>query len=170
MHLLKHRDPKPQPFIPTVSVFARPGHRLTRNKRYIDGKFVGYSKPKPVINPVEQRAVIAAQKKAAKLPLPPKEQPFDMTRYRPLPTHVLMVRGPWIKEEKGVALPEDKWRHVPWMEVVMVGERVTSCAVGDKVITGRGWRPKEAWIGPTKFYLGYQEAVVGIVDTLTKTA
>lgn len=56
---------KPRDFIPTVSTFAIPGHRKTRNKRYRNGEFIGYSKPAPVIDKATQDAVKAAFAAAA---------------------------------------------------------------------------------------------------------
>lgn len=167
MHLIKRsREVKLQDFIKTESVFAVPGHRRTANRRYdATGKFIGMSKPAPVIDLAAQKKVREAQAEGEKAGKPAPEQPFDMRRYQPLPGRVLLSRGPWIKEEKGVALPEDKWRHVFWWVVEKIGEGVTACAVGDHIICGRGFRPKEAWIGK-KFYIAYQQAVVGIVESI----
>lgn len=165
MHVITRTRPQKQPdFIPTVSVFARPGHRLTRNKRFRNGEFIGMSKPAPVLDKIAQAAVREAYAQAAKLPRPQEGGAFDLNRYRPLPGRVLVTRGPLIKEENGVLLPENAWHYGKHFFVIRMGEGVTACGVGDRVLFGRGFRPKEVWLGVAKFYIGREEAVVGIVE------
>lgn len=167
MHII-HREKKqePQYLVPIVSQFAIPGHRKTRNRRYnAKGEFIGWSKPKPVVDPAAQRALRAACAAAARKGPAKTAAPFDLYRYRPLPGHILVTRGPLIKEEGGVALPESKWHYGGKFVVVRVGEGVTVCAVGDSPIFGKGYRPKEVWLDGAKFYIGREQAVVGLQET-----
>lgn len=165
MHLLKHKEVKPRPFIETVSQFAIPGHRLTRNRRFNDrGEFIGYSKPAPVLDKIAQAAVREAYAAAAKMPKPHEGGAFDLTRYRPLPGKILVTRGPLIKEQGGVALPQNAWFYRTDFIVVAIGAGVTCCGVGDRVLWGRGFRPKEVHLGLAKLYIGREEAVVGILE------
>lgn len=164
MHLIKRsRDQAPRDLIPTHSIFARLGPKLTRNKRYVKGEFVGYSRPLPPIDPLVVARVKAAHARGKALGKPEPEVPFDMTRYRPLPHKVLVSRGPLITHLNGVAIPDEKQKSAPWWVVVAIGESVTACAVGDRIVCGRGFRPKECWLGK-KYYACHEEAVVGIVE------
>jgi hypothetical protein len=78
---------------------------------------------------------------------------------------VLVTRGALIREEGGVALPEDKWYYKKEFIVVRVGPAVTVCGVGDRVIFGKGFRPQEVKLGAAKLYLGRDAAVVGVMET-----
>lgn len=165
MHVIhRTKEEKPRDFIRTESTFSIPGHRKTRNRRYdAHGNFLGLSRPKPIPNPVIQAKVRRAMAEGAAKGLPAPEVPFDMSTYRPLPGRVLVERAPKITELKGVALPEEQWKQQPYFVCVAIGSGVTRCSPGDRVVFAKGWRPKEAWLG-RKFYLGREEAVVGIVE------
>jgi co-chaperonin GroES (HSP10) len=165
MHLInRSKDQAPRDLIPTHSIFARLGPKLTRNKRYSDtGKYLGLSRPLPVIDPTVVARVRAAHARGKALRKPEAEVPFDMTRYRPLPHKVLVSRGPLITHQSGVAIPDDKQKAAPWWLVVAVGDAVTACGVGQRIVCGRGFRPKECWLGK-KYYSCHEEAVVGIVE------
>lgn len=167
MHVIRRtKAEKPRDFIPTQSVFAIPGHRRIPCKRYdSNGKFIGMSKPAPVIDLAAQAAVKAAYAAAAKLKLPQETGPFDLNRYTPLPHRILVTRGALIKEENGVALPEAAWFYKKDFIVVRIGEGVTACGVGDRVIFGKGFRPAEVHIGTAKLYIGREQAVVGIMES-----
>jgi hypothetical protein len=166
MNILKSKPVSQAPFIRTESQWAIPGHRKTRNKRFAaDNRFLGYSKPLPVVDPQEAKRVREAQQKGAKLGAPADNQIPDISRYTPMPHHLIVKRGPPIKVVDGVTLPEDKWRHEKHFYVVRVGPDVTACQPGDRVLFGRGVRTKEFFLGTAKFYVAREEAVVGLVET-----
>ncbi len=116
MHVIhRTKEQSPRDFIPTQSIFARIGPKLTRNKRYAaDGTYLGLSRPKPIPNPVTQAKVRKAMAEGAAKGLPPPEVPFDMATYKPLPRRILVSRGPLITHEGGIAIPDDKQRHAFW--------------------------------------------------------
>lgn len=166
MNILKSKPKPPAPFIPTVSHFAVPGHRKMRGKRYKDGKYVGpCGPPKPVPDPLARQAVIQAHEDALKKGPVREGGGFDLNTYRPLPGRILVTRGRLIKELGGVALPEDQWHYKKEFIVVRIGEGVTSCDVGDRVMFGKGFRPAEVELGTAKLYLGRDAAVVAILET-----
>ncbi len=167
MNILKSRKrEESRPFIPTVSHTLIPGYRKTRNRRYnADGKFIGWSKPKPLVDPQEvakMKKVIAAAKR---LPMPEEAKPFDLADFRPLPGRILLKRPPQITEERGVRLPEKQWRSQPYFVVVKVGEGVESCTAGDRVVFGKTHHPKPVRLGHgLAYHIGKDQYVAGIVE------
>jgi len=163
MHLLKHKTPKDKPFINVHSHWEVPEYRRLRGRRYnADGKFIGVTGLKNRFSESEQRAVRAAAKAASKLPPPRDTDGFDLRAFTPLTGRVLVRRPPPITEEKGVKLPETKWRSPQHFEVVAVGPGVLCCQAGDHVVFQKGHRPKELWLG-TKFYMGRAACVAAIL-------
>lgn len=168
MHLLKHSKPvKAAPIVPIVSRWKIPFYRKMRGKRFnAAGKYIGPSGPrKPHPDPLVERAIKEAHAAAAKLPRPVEGGGFDLRRFTPLPNRILVIRGPEIKEEKGIALPENKWRHEQYYIVVRIGPDITDCQVGDRVIFQKKHKPKSVRLGPKTFYIGRETALVAIWET-----
>lgn len=165
MHLLKHKLPKQAPLVPIVSIFAVPGARKMRGRRYRDGVDIGpCGPPKPVPDVSAQKAVREAYEKAAMMPRPEEGGGFDLSTYHPLPGRMLVSRGPWIKSVKGIDLPEAQWRHEQYYFVIRVGRGVKNCAVGDRVIFQAKHKPKAVKLGSAGFYIARDAVVVGIVE------
>ena len=166
MHVLKHRDKKPAPLVPIVSVWKVPGVRKMRGKRFnVKGEYVGpCGPPKPVPDVTAQKAVREAYAAAARMGPIEEGGGFDLATFTPYRDKILVVRGPWIKEEGGVLLPESKWRHEPYYFVIRVGPLVRNCSVGDRVLFQKKHRPKDARLGGGGFYISRDAVVVGIVE------
>lgn len=168
MHLLKSSKPQAvAPMVPIVSRWKVPGVRKMRGKHYnAAGDLIGTCGPrKPIPDPAVARAIKEAHEAAAKLPRPQEGGGFDLSRFHPLPNRILVIRGPQIKEEKGIALPEDKWRHEQYYIVVRIGPSITECQVGDRVVFQKKHKPKSVHLGPKVFYIGRETALVAIWET-----
>lgn len=168
MHLLQSSKPKKaQPIVPIVSHWKVPGIRKMRGKRFnVAGVCIGTCGPrKPYPDPAVERAIKEAHAAAAKMPRPVEGGGFDLQRFLPLPNRILVIRGPEIKEAKGIALPEDKWRHEQYYIVVRIGPNITDCQVGDRVIFQQKHKPKSVRLGPKTFYIGRETALVAILET-----
>lgn len=166
MHLIKRsKKAEPKPFIPIISHWAIPGHRKMRGKRYnAKGECIGPCGPrKPIPDPRERERLLKAIADAQEKGPPVENAEFDIFTFTPLAGRVLVVRGPMIKEENGVLLPENRWRHEPWWVVIRIGEGVASVAPGDRIVFSKGHRPKEVWIGRKKYYAGREGAIAALL-------
>lgn len=166
MHLIQSsKKVAHAPIVPIVSHFKVPFHRRLRGRRFDHrGKFLCETGPKRVIEPSIVKAVKEAFAAAAKMPKPEEGGGFDLGTYHPLPSRILVVRGPQIKEEKGVLLPETKWRHEPQYIVIRVGREVTIVAPGDQVIFHKKHKPKSVRLGSATFYIGRVTALVATLE------
>jgi|GEM_PF-4424688 len=168
MHLLRHKDKttKPAPFISGITHWKIPGIRKMRGKRYdCHGNYIGPCGPrKPRPDPLVERAIKEAYAAAAKMPMPEEGGAFDLNRFRPLPGRILVTRGPMIKSEKGIDLPEDKWHHGPEYIVLKIGDGVRSCDVGDRVIVQKKHKPRAVRLGSAGFYITRDAVIVGILE------
>lgn len=68
-----------------------------------------------------------------------------------------------ITHDGAIALPESQWRHETGWVVVSVGDTVTACHPGERILFHKQHRPKEVWLGGRKFYIGRETAVVAIL-------
>ena len=165
MHLIKRtKDPKPQPLIPIISHHFKSPWKKVRGKRYnAKGELVCETGPKRTPDALARQNLLAEQAKAAALPPPPQDtETFDLSHYRPLPGRILLKRPPQITEDNGVALPEKLYRSESWFWVVKVGDRVTACRPGDRVMFAKNHRPKSVRIGEP-FHLGYETGIAALV-------
>lgn len=164
MHFLKHKEAKPKPFITTTEIFAVPGHRRVRNKRYnAKGEFIGYSKPRPVIDTTDVANVKKALAEAKGKPMPAEAKPFDLSTFRPLPGRLLLKRPPPITHVGGIELAPADQKSQPYFDVVMIGAGVTVCRPGDKVVIKKSHNPKPVRLGHgNNFHIGLASNVVAI--------
>lgn len=165
MHLLKHRDPKPKALMKCLSNTFVPSHRRLRCRRFDEhGNFLGITNPPKAPNPIEQENVRRAIKAGHAMPLPTHDSDsFDLRRYRPLPGKILLKRPPPVAIENGVSIPEARQKPPGWWTVISVGAGVTVCEVGQRVVIGRGHKPKSIKLGQP-FHLALAGAVVGIIE------
>lgn len=167
MHLLKHsKKDKPKPLVPIISQWKVPGVRRMRGRRYNSaGEDIGpCGPPKSVPDALAVRAVKEAYAAAAKLPRPEEGGAFDLNCFKPLPGRILLTRPPMIKEENGIALPEAQWKHEPYYFCIRIGDRVTSCGVGDRVIFAAKSKPRPIKLGAGRFYIGRETALIALVE------
>lgn len=166
MHVLKHREKKPEKLIPIVSHFKVPFTKKLRGKKYnARGEYIGPSgPPKPIPDPYTIALVKKAYADAAKAGPVVEGGQFDLNRYRPMPGKVLLVRPDPIKELDGVTLPEINWIPRDWYIVLRVGANCSPYAQGDRVVFDKRHKPKPVKLGKGGFYLSPAKWIVAIVE------
>lgn len=165
MHLLKHKAEKAKPLVPIISQWAVPGVRKMRGRRYRDGVDVGpCGPPKPVPDVAAIQAVKKAYADAAKKGRPTEGGGFDIKTLKLTRGRVLVTRGKLIKEEGGIALPENQWRSAPGWIVLRVAPDVTCCGVGDRVLLQAKHKVQPVDLGGCRFFLTRAAVVVGIAE------
>lgn len=165
MHLLKNTPKKDAPLIPIVSQWKVPGVRKMRGRRYRDGVDVGpCGPPKPVPDVAAIQAVKKAYAEAAKKGRPMEGGGFDIRTLKLTRGRVLVTRGTLIKEEGGIALPENQWRSAPGWIVLRTAPDVTCCGVGDRVLLQAKHKCQPVDLGGCRFFLTRARVVVGILE------
>lgn len=168
MNILPSQKKKaPEQLVPVISRMSRPFHWNMRGRRYnAKGEYVGPSgKVKPTPDKHTQRIIEQAYEEAAKMPTPQEGGGFDLAKFKPLPGRILVARGPLIKSENGVDLPENKWFHEKHFVVIRLGDGVTNCAVGDRVLFVKSHRPKSVHLGIAALCLARDSAIAAILET-----
>lgn len=165
MHLLKNAPKKDAPLIPIISQWKVPGVRKMRGRRFRNGVDIGpCGPPKPVPDVAAIQAVKKAYADAAKKGAPTEGGGFDINRLKLTRGRVLLTRGQPIKEEGGIALPEDQWKHAPGWIVLRVAPDVKSIGVGDRVLLQAKHKAKPVDLGGTRLFLTRAAVVVGILE------
>lgn len=160
----KFKAKAPRPFIPIHSHWEVPEFRRLRGIRYnSDGKAIAKTGLKNTINAVEQKALIQATKKAARMGPPAEGDSVTLESFTPLPGRILLRRPPPVTKAGGLELPEDKWHSEPFFYVVKVGPGCSFCEPLQRVVLKRRHKPKEFWMGK-KFYMGRERDVVALIN------
>lgn len=166
MHIpkAKFKPRKDKPFIPIHSHWEVPEYRRLRGKRYdTSGKFVGLTGRQNRPDPIEREAVKLAQRAAKKMAPPVEYEGFKLESLTLLPGRILLKRPKQITEINGLELPRSQVRSEPYFYVIKVAPDVTGVAPCDRVVIGKGHKPKDVRIG-RPLYIARASHVVATIE------
>lgn len=172
MQILKsQKAEKPKSLVPIVSQWAIPGVRKMRGRRFRSGVDIGpCGPPKPVPDVAAIAAVKKAYADAAKKGLPEEGGGFDINTLKLTRGRVLLARGKQIKEEGGIALPENQWKNALGWIVLRVAPDVKSIGVGDRVLLQAKHKVQPVDLGGCRFFLTRAAVVVGVLEVTAPEA